>query len=313
MSGPCSRSNPQCRTGSLLQDPQLGRTDRVNTDAYVMIANMLFGELGADELYLYHYTSAQSLAKILDSASLRFGPYGSTNDPRESKAWLPSFSVPDGREVSDEEFALLLDQADLQLRGAVHLGCFTLDRQPSSLGVGHHWRGFGRARMWDQYAVKHEGACLVFDFRRLTDAVELALQETCSLSLRRGKVNYIDEDLGLTRLNFSLSDLDEQGIDSACKQYLELHWRELLLTKNSDWATENEYRYLILGASNDAIFVPIRSALVALVLGDAFPSTEASVLALRLARLQCATAPAVAICHWRNGVPYAYPFEPDAS
>lgn len=278
-----------------------------------MLGIMLFGDLDADEQYLYHYTSAESLAKILDSSTLRFGPYGSTNDPRESKAWLPSFSVPDGREVSNDEFFGLLDQADVRLRGSVHLGCFTLDRQPSGLGIGHHWRGFGRARMWDQYASKHQGACLVFDFKRLTDAVQFALGETSGLSLRRGPVNYIDEDLSLSTLNFSLSDLDAQGIDSVCENYLALNWRDLLLTKNSDWATENEYRYLVLGAHDSAIFVPIENALVALVLGDAFPSTEASVLGLRLARLQCGSAPKVARCHWRNGVPHAYPFDLAAS
>lgn len=269
---------------------------------------MLFGDLEPSESYLYHYTSATTLAKILDRRVLRFGPYGATNDPRENKAWLPSFSVPTHREVDNDEWFRLLEQADRLLRGRAHVGCFTMDRGRAY--DGHHQRGYGRARMWDQYAAKHEGACLIFDSARLTAVVREAVEGEPSVLLRSGGVSYVDEDSGLARFHLSIDEIDASTLERVCDDYLDEHWRDLFLAKNTDWASEDEYRFLVIGSTTPATYVPIASALVGLVLGDAFPETEASVLGVRLERMKCPTEPVIAICHWRNGVPDPLPFLP---
>lgn len=42
---------------------------------------------------LHHFTNIESLALILGTVSLRMGPLGFTNDPREFGPWIPEYSA----------------------------------------------------------------------------------------------------------------------------------------------------------------------------------------------------------------------------
>ena len=109
---------------------------------------------------LYHYTSADTVAKILDSGTVRLGPYTRTNDPREQKEWIPLFTMPSGPgrpperylSSSEEEYEAAQRATDRYLRRGARLACFTLDRPRSgdaTPGTLFH-RGWARARMWEQ-------------------------------------------------------------------------------------------------------------------------------------------------------------------
>ena len=50
--------------------------------------------------YLYHYTSIDKLENyIFKSRKLRFSPYASTNDPKESKDWAFSLHTSENRDL----------------------------------------------------------------------------------------------------------------------------------------------------------------------------------------------------------------------
>jgi len=119
-----------------------------------------------DEMLLFHYTKEDKLRNILRGGELWLSPYAFTNDPRETKEWVAD--VITDASAGDRDTQRLADevrsQADTILRGGARLACFTLDRPPTADAEpsSKFHRGWGRARMWLQYAGDHTGACLVF-------------------------------------------------------------------------------------------------------------------------------------------------------
>ena len=148
-------------------------------------------DLEPSEKYLYHYTGPQTLARILFSHSLRMGPYSGTRDPRENGQWFPSFYTP-GPPYEDVGGADMWSdwvELDRALRQRAKVACLTMDRDPED----SHWsapaRGWGRPRMWEQYAARHSGAVLVFDFDLLSSAAARACGSSTFLA---GTVKYTD-------------------------------------------------------------------------------------------------------------------------
>src|ERR1700694_5236861 len=82
--------------------------------------------------FLYHYTRASRTAQILDSEEFWLGPYTRTNDPRESKEWVPAISWIDNAVPTagmlDETYEVQRN-TDRFLRRGARLGCFGLDRE----------------------------------------------------------------------------------------------------------------------------------------------------------------------------------------
>jgi hypothetical protein len=268
----------------------------------------LFADLGPGESYLYHYTSASTLALILDGGSLRLGPYSNTRDPRENKEWWSSFTATDGEDVSPETWDIfeVSRTLDAAIRQRAKLACLTLDRQPSSFSVTHLTRGYARARMWEQYADQHRGAVLIFDRDRLDAAVERTLGHQV---LFHGEVQYSDEgtELGLV-MRFCVRDTrNPTALRAAADMVIKSHGRSLFFGKNTDWLTECEYRYVAVSDKAEE-FVPIKDSLVALVVGMDYPSHEGSVLGYRLERLGVPELP-VAQLMWFNGSPSPVPLQ----
>ncbi len=249
--------------------------------------------------YLYHYTGADTAGLILDSGSLRLGPYANTNDPREAKVWHAGIGGIMGGPW-EGNFGRYVQQIDQQLRGRVKLACFTRDK-PWDSARGYHYfhRGWARARMWQQYADAHRGVCLIFDRAELHAMIEHHIADRGVMY--EGAVVYEDEGL---QLNFSGSELDREGVEATVRRYLTRNWQELFLRKNTDWASEVEYRYLAL-TEQPVEFVPIRSALVGIVLGEDFPAREAARLPRRLRGAAVSKDLRVASCRWWQGEPLA--------
>jgi len=130
----------------------------------------LFGYAVEPGKYLYHYASASTLAAILDSRSIRFGPYRNTNDPLETRLWLQTISIPG--EIVDHlphGWAQTIWGPYPDVRERTRLACFTLDdTRAERLSLNLFHRGWCRPRMWSQYAAGHMGACLIIDKPRLT-------------------------------------------------------------------------------------------------------------------------------------------------
>jgi hypothetical protein len=255
--------------------------------------------------YLYHYTSAETLAKILETKTLRMGPYSGTNDPRETSEWSPTISLDSegDRAASVEEIARLWMQIR-DIRDGVKLACFTLDAEVDQpLWEFPFYRGWARARMWHQYANAHTGACLVFDRAQWDESLN-TLSRVNGFAWHQGQVQYKDAAFGdfRSRLSFSSTELRAGKAEERLRQIVEAHRGELFFRKNRDWQSESEHRYLAISGSESEL-VPIDSALVGIVLGQDFPHTELWVLSDRLRRRDLGHV-RCALLTWRNGMPH---------
>ncbi|MDQ0242004.1 DUF2971 domain-containing protein [Arthrobacter bambusae] len=268
-------------------------------------SSIFSNRLDADESYLYHYTSADTLAKILESKALRMGPYSETNDPRETSEWSPRITLDSEDDVDGrpEEIARLWLQIR-DIRKGVKLGCFTLDAETEQTGWEFPFdRGWARARMWHQYANDHAGACLVFDRAERERSLQ-TLSVTNAFAWHHGKVVYEDTAFGEfgSRLSFSSTELRAGNSEERLAQIVKEHRSDLFFKKNRDWQSENEYRHSAI-SNSESEFVPITSSLVGIVLGADFPHTELCVLNDRLHRGGF-TGVKGAYLSWRNGMPH---------
>jgi hypothetical protein len=267
----------------------------------------LYADLEPGENFLYHYTSAATLALILDSGKLRLGPYSQTRDPRENKEWLASFSATENEDLSPDSWDMFsaLSSLDAAIRQRAKLACLTLDQPNSSVLAFHSARGYGRARMWEQYADNHRGAVLIFRHESLDQAVENSLGQHVRF---QGPVTYSDDEWHVDRaMRFRVQDTrTPEALALAAEATIKSHGAELFFGKNIDWATEREYRYVVL-SDEPAEFVPIKESLAGIVVGMDFPPQEASVLRYRLEKLGC-PGMHLAQLRWHNGRPMALPY-----
>ena len=273
-------------------------------------------EQDIDDQLLFHYTSPSTLKAILANGTLRLGPYADTNDPRETKEWVPLFTMRDGPTRPDERYltrALEASEAaaratDRYLRQGARVACFSLDRERSdgaTEGTLFH-RGWARARMWEQYADQHTGACLVFDRSRLVRLVDEHRPTGDGDLFSCGRVHYVDRAL---TIELTWTAVVDDGIanvldDFQIRRGVADH---LYFTKNTDWMSEEEFRIVFVEwdvsdeTANTPITIPYESSLLAVVLGEHFPETE-----LDLLRGQKGMSNEVELlsCQWSSGVPY---------
>jgi Protein of unknown function (DUF2971) len=268
---------------------------------------VLFGDLEPGEAYWYHYTRWPRLAQILDGGALRIGPYAGTNDPREAKDWWAAMfaDLPPGDDPSSEEFHRCNKELREELQQKCKLLCLTEDQpvHPEEIGSWAFRRGWGRARMWAQYADSHTGACLILD----PAALQAAIKEIEGAgSLFNGPVQYRDQPITMF---VSYLDFRQFGAQSVIEKLLQSETRDsLFFIKNTDWATETEYRFVLVTGDDDARFVPIVDSLKGIVIGETFPEFEATVLRDRLGRIGLPDLP-VGRCFWHNGAPQVLPFQ----
>ena len=265
----------------------------------------LFGnDLDPGERYLYHYTSAESLARILDAGTLRLGPYANTNDPRENREWFPSMSMgPDFDEVATGfDFFRMGRDVGSALRRRASLACLTMDRTPTGFGSSFG-RGWGRPRMWSQYADAHRGACLIFDHAALDAAITRHFPP--GTRIFRGEVVYSEDFDSARSLHVRAEDMVERGAEAVADALIATWGADLFFEKNVDWSTESEYRFVVF-TDAPVEFVEIRTSLRGIVVGMDVPAHELSVLRTRTARLGRPELP-VAHAQWRNGAPVLLP------
>ncbi len=266
------------------------------------------GDLPPQEL-LYHYTSPTTLPKILSSKTIWLSPLIKMKDARESSRWNPSVQNDINREITNTDYESWCREIDEALRQRAKVACFTGDRPPTGPAgwANEFHRGYARARMWDQYACRHTGACLIFNQNALVEQATNVLG--VQAKVRFDRVSYIDRRVGDAdgSLSFKASDLCRSVADAA-EQYLSSHWKELLFTKNVDWASEEERRILFIEPDSVATIreFPFGSALKAVVLGESFKH-DAREKTVSLAEAAGLPSSGVAQCIWFGGSPQVVP------
>lgn len=262
----------------------------------------VFGDLDPGEEYLYHYTSAEKLALILMNGSLRLGPYSGTRDPLENKTWYPNLTSPPDFDMLNIDAVAIWEGLDAAIRQRAKLACFTMDDKTADRWENTR-RGWGRARMWEQYADRHHGAVLIFDQSKLTNLIETAL---AGRPLLHGPVVYQAGPWSVSMIRgIDLVEIQQRGVKAVADDLIRQAGSEFFFQKDIDWASEAEYRYLAVSDS-EAEFVGVSDALVAVALGQDYPEYEKVVLVRRLAQASAQHA-VVSQVYWRNGYPVVMP------
>ncbi len=167
-----------------------------------------------------------------------------------------------------------------QLKANARVACFSLDTPPLS---GYHLsdifkRGFCKPRMWAQYAGRHTGACLVFDYQKLQRIVEV--QFPSPFLVIGGPMQYMDRDILLRRDDtayvINIDYLERMGKAEYVKWHLLTYYKRLFFEKMTDWQDEREFRWMIFGSHTDDLYVKFEDALVGIVFGEESDESEVS-------------------------------------
>ena len=167
---------------------------------------------------LYHYTTAESLFKILENLSLKCSSFEELND-------LYEFNI---NNLDDPNDLLNLKK----IKHNIRLLCFTKNsKQKDRVN-----KGTNHPRMWAQYASNNRGACIAIDRQKFLQENSLILKDHF-FTIK--KVKY-------TREKFMISEIPETGsmqhFDG--KNYLKKHHNLLFFNKHADWRDEQEVRFL---------------------------------------------------------------------
>lgn len=263
-----------------------------------------------DEMVLYHYTSAQSLGRIIDGGALKYSPYSMMNDPREAKEWVAEVIVAAGGVSTDalQEADAAGARVDVLLRRGARLASFTLDRhpRPEAPPAALFHKGWARANMWAAYGGSHTGACLVFDRQLMVEQLDLFPRMSNADVFSYGRVLYADTPISIPLV---IAEVRQHGVDAVLDDYQTRRGAvsALYFTKNSDWSAEQEFRIIRVGWDlpetewETPLFVPIADALRAVVLGDAFEFAEVEDVRRSLTRRWPAAT--LARCAWDRAAP----------
>jgi Protein of unknown function (DUF2971) len=219
--------------------------------------------------WLFHYTTLEKAVEhLLPLKRMRLSPFTQMRDPREYAAWAPA--VAGFTEASPDEMNRA--QADAtrrlnDLKSQFKLVSFTLD-DPESLTPGEYGRGYARSRLWELYAGLGRGLCLAFDKQATID--ELLPQLEALGAVRHGSVRYANRPLS-REIFFDLELLLKGRYDEAEERMLSNYMEDLFLTKNTEWSSESEYRFVVRTPDENPVFVDISNSLYGIVLGPETP------------------------------------------
>ena len=138
-------------------------------------------------------------------------------------------------------------------------------------------RGFAHPPMWNHYANKHEGVCLIFKKEELDTAISAALSSQGHLF--SSPVQYWPNNWsqGFSNdplpMNRGIETWDELKLVSYFTKKAIENRKQLFFSKISDWQYEHEFRWVYLGEGEGPIDVPYQNALAGIVLGCDFDNS----------------------------------------
>ena len=225
----------------------------------------------------FHYTTREAAFEhILPSGKLRFSTYERMRDPMENKEWYWSAAFfvnenepPETRERAYFTFHHLADA----IRRQAHLLALTVDADGYGGGDEAFGVGWSRARMWEHYAEKHAGVCLVFDRERLTKNIEDDLFAQLNIRPYHHPVEYTP-DGHRGALILDLGSVPVPVEPDFVQSYIEDHHYDLFFQKTWDWQSEHEYRFVTTAPPDQPLYASYGDALVDIVAGEKFPDWE---------------------------------------
>jgi hypothetical protein len=240
---------------------------------------------GEHSQFAYHYTTSDAaFGHILPTGRLRLSSLARLRDPVENKDWVEQLWT--GLSWPDADVMRFDRQAKRPLT-ETKIVSFTLDATAAG-DSPEHARGYARPRMWEQYADNHAGACLVFERVRLTDLLMLDLakhRQAISDEVLYSNTPRQGHEHARSLNAAALTHEGEGDIEEGLRKHVSIHAEELFFRKLEDWASENEYRFLVLDDNERVVHTPYGDALRAVIVGERFPDWQ-----LAAAARACASA-----------------------
>jgi Protein of unknown function (DUF2971) len=266
--------------------------------------------------YVAHYTRCDTAVDyILKNKSLRLGPLNATNDPRETKTWHFAVGSSGSHKSSPNSYelkALAKRNVDFDrlLKQGCKILCVSQDAE-KAFKQDISDRAYGKPRMWSQYAGNHTGVCLLFDKENLNQTLKDKFkdQELFSGPVEYGNFHDVAAPGWMEQMEaFQLSadDIVANGLEATLRAHRDKHHQVFFYRKNKDWENESEYRWIVHGDTDEPEFIPIETALRAILLGIDFPLERLN----DVYEYCTATETSISRIVWINGMPGVHWFEP---
>ena len=258
--------------------PKILQSER--TERHVFEVNDTRWKHGGEE-YVYKYCSWEVARDYVLSGpqTLRFSDIMSMNDPLE----FGKLNIPLYGGSTDNNFPLRVWEAFHKVtKFGVRFFCSTLDRSAGlEYGTSASWRhairGFDHPAMWNHYADKHEGVCLILKKAKLDTIFHRELNTTGNLI--SAPIEYVRDrsQHALYKSHFELHSAmvnwSDQMLHDFIRQNVMENPKKFFFTKTEEWANEREFRWVYVGDGDGPIDVPVGEAIAGIVLGSDFDNS----------------------------------------
>ncbi len=191
-----------------------------------------------DNNLLYHFTTADSLLKILSNMTLKLSTFANLNDLNETDIncnWSDSFNR-------------------IRIKTYIHEHCKLISfSQNYIFNEVFNEAGYNHPRMWAQYAENNTGACIVIDEKKLKEINENNLF---------GVFNKL-ESVEYDHLLYDKTIKDKADV----RNFIETYYRHIFYKKHIDWSQEGEKRFLCIDGPE---YLSIKDCIKFVVLGRHF-------------------------------------------
>ncbi|HTF20977.1 MAG TPA: DUF2971 domain-containing protein [Chryseolinea sp.] len=212
---------------------------------------------------LYHYCKLSTAVElILPERQLLLNPIGRTNDPRENRSFVFA-----GLNINASDLANMADR-NLEISNEIRRDCKVLCL---SADQGYYF-GFELSRLWALYGGNHEGVCIALDHDKF-------LQENAD-KLEAGffkQVTYIPLDVKkpLYHREIDHDKIRQIGLANYVRNdFRKEHLDYLFFTKNEEWESEHEMRFVYFSDKMEMEYCTIRNSLDAIYLGVDFKEQD---------------------------------------
>jgi hypothetical protein len=188
--------------------------------------------------FIYHFTSADSLLKILSNMTLKFSTFENLNDLNETDIncnW------------SDSLNRFKINQF---IQDRCKLISFT---QNYIVNKAFHEAGYNHPRMWAQYADNNTGACIVLDENKLKEINKKNLD---------GVFNEL-EAVNYDHLLYDKTIKDKADV----RNFIETYYQHIFFKKHIDWSQEGEKRFFCIDGPK---YLSIKNCVEFIILGRNF-------------------------------------------
>jgi uncharacterized DUF497 family protein len=214
---------------------------------------------------LYHYTTIDTLEKILSSKMFRFGSNLTSNDVMER--YLTFIA-------NDESDKKNIDKLCDIYFNKIKFACFSIDRYIEDDKI----EGYKLERMWAQYAAKNTGVCICFDKKKIIDILSHKKNKGEIDCFYEKPVDYKDSlpDIVPPKGNYMNGDEEtvpqiavKKAPDDPLK-HLHDYKDYYFFAKHLDWRDESEYRIVCFCKNTKKVEIPIEDITKQIILGVNF-------------------------------------------